>query len=152
MLAVLSSNRALEITYLAIRHIVFKENSVIFHFSKLTKTCEKGKSPPPFELKGFEKAELYVIRYSKQYLLTTNTLRSQKTTELLISYIRPYSPVSVDTVPRLFKEFFRLSGFDTTIFTAHSTRTVLASKLKQVGLNISEILKRGQWTNKTPFD
>ena len=66
LLAILSSNRASELTYLDIRHIVFKENSVVFHFSKLTKTWRKGKSPPSFELKGFEKAELCVIRRLKQ--------------------------------------------------------------------------------------
>ena len=37
-----------ELTYLDIRHIVFKENSVIFHFNKLTKTGKKGKSRPTF--------------------------------------------------------------------------------------------------------
>ena len=50
LLAILSSNRASELTYLDIKNIVFKEKSVIFHFSKLTKTWKKGKSPPSFEL------------------------------------------------------------------------------------------------------
>ena len=54
LLAILSSNRASELTYLDIRHIVFKENSVVFHFSKLTKTWRKGKSPPSFELKSLK--------------------------------------------------------------------------------------------------
>ena len=34
LLAILSSKRASELTYLDIRHIEFKENSVIFHFLK----------------------------------------------------------------------------------------------------------------------
>ena len=29
---------------------MFKENSVIFHFTKLAKTWKKGESPPAFEL------------------------------------------------------------------------------------------------------
>ena len=73
-----------------------KENSGILHFSKLIKTWEKGKSPPSFEIKEFEKAELYVIRCLKQYLLITNPLRCAKTTQLVTSYIRPHNPVSVD--------------------------------------------------------
>ena len=135
LLAILSSNRASELTYLDIRHIVCKENSVIFHFSKLTKTLKKGKNPPSFELKEFEKAELCVIRCLKQYLLITNPLRCAKTTQLPISYIRPHNPVSVDTVSRWLKEFLRLSGNDTSIFTGHSIRTASASKAKQVGLS-----------------
>ena len=57
---------------------MFKENSVLFHFSKLAKTWEKGKSPPSFELKGFEKAVLCGSRCLKQYMLTKNPLRSEK--------------------------------------------------------------------------
>ena len=122
LLAILSSNRVSELTYLDIRHILFKENSIVFHFSKLTKTWRKGKSPPSFELKGFEKAQVCVIRYMKQYLLITDPLRRENATQLLISYISLHNPVFVDTVSRWLKEFLRLSGIDTSIFTGHSTR------------------------------
>ena len=152
LLAILSSNRASELTYLDIRHIVFKENSVVFHFSKLTKTWRKGKSPSSFELKGFEKAELCVIRCLRQYLMITDPLRSEKTTQFLISYISLHNPVPVDIVSRWLKEFLRLSGNDTSIFTGHSRRTASASKAKQFELSLSEILKRGQWTNKTTVE
>ena len=56
---------------------MFKENLVIFHFSKLTKTWKKGKSPSSFELKGFGK-ELCVIKCLKQYMLIINALRNEK--------------------------------------------------------------------------
>ena len=112
----------------------------------------KGKSPPSFQLKVLEKSELCVIRCLKQYLLITNPLRSQKTAQLLISYIRPHNPVSVDTVSRWLKEFLRLSGIDTSTLTGHSIRTASASKAKQLELSLSETLRRGQWTNKTTFE
>ena len=135
LLAILSSNRAPELTYLDIRHIAFKENSVIFYFSKLTKTRKKCKSPPSFELKRFEKAELCVIICLKQYLLITNPLRKEKTTQLLISYIRPYNPVSVDTVSRWLKEFLRLSGIGTGIFNisiqSHTSRVKFTLNIKE---------------------
>ena len=144
LLAFLSSNRASELTNLDIRHVVFKENSVIFQFSKLTKTWKKGIGPPSIEYKGFEKAGLCVIRCLKQYLLITS--------KLLISYIRPRNPVTLDTVSCRVKQFLRLSGIDTSIFTGHSTRTASASKAKRVGKSLPEILKRGQWANKTTFE
>ena len=144
LLAILSSNRASELTNLDIRYVVFKENSVIFQFSKLTKTWKKGIGPPSIECKGFEKAGLSVIRCLKQYLLIT--------TEPLISYIRPHNPVSLDTVSCRVKQFLRLSGIDTSIFTGHSTRTASASKAKRAGKSLPEILKRGQWANKTTFE
>ena len=89
---------------------------------------------------------------SQEYLQITNPLRSEKTTQFLISFIRPYNPVSVNRVSRWLKKFLRLSGIDTSIFTRHSTRAASASKAKQVGLSLPEILERGQWTNKTAFE
>ena len=121
-----------------------KENSAIFHFSKLTKTFKKGKNPPSFELKEFEKAELCVIRCLKQYLLITNPLKNEKSTRLLISLINPHNAVSVDIFSRWLEEFLRLSGIDTSIFIGHSTRAASAFKAKQVVLSLPEILKRGQ--------
>ena len=77
---------------------MFKTNSVICYLSKVNKTWKKGKSLPSFELRGFEKAELCVIRCLKQYLLITYPLRREKITQLLIIVIRPHNPVSTDTV------------------------------------------------------
>ena len=77
---------------------------------------------------------------------------SIETTQLLISYIRPHNPVSVGTFSCWLKKFLRLFGIDTSIFTGHSTRTASTSKAKQVGLSLTGILKRRQWTNKTTFE
>ena len=66
-------------------------------------------------------------------MLITNPLRSEKTMQLLKSYIRLHNLVSVDTVFCWLKEFLRLSGIDAGIFTGLSARTVAASKAKQVG-------------------
>ena len=60
--------------------------------------------------------------------------------------------MSVDTVSLWLKELLRPSGIDTSIFTAHSTRSISACKSKQVGLNRRKILKREQWTYKTTFE
>ena len=60
--------------------------------------------------------------------------------------------MSVDTVSRWLKEFLRLSGIDTSIFTGHSTRTASVSQAKQLELSVPEIIKRGQLTNKTTFE
>ena len=47
-------------------------------------------------------------------------------------------------VSRCLKEFLRLSGIDTSIFTGYWTREVWASKAKQVGISLPETLKRDQ--------
>ena len=69
---------------------------------------------------------------------------SEKTTQFLISYIKPYNPMSADTVSRWLEEFLKLSGIDTNVFTGHSTTTASVSEAKQVGLSLPEILKSVQ--------
>ena len=77
----------------------------------------------------------------------------KKTTELPISHTNPHKPVSVDTVSYWLKEFLRLSeAISTSIFTKHSTTAASASKPKQVGFSLPDILRRGQWNNKTTFE
>ena len=80
------------------------------------------------------------------------SLKSKKTTQLLMSNIRRHNPVPTDTVSCWFKEFLRCSGIDTSTFTGYLTRPTSASKTKQVGLSLPEILKRGHWTNQTSFE
>ena len=61
--------------------------------------------------------------------------------------------MSVDIIYRWLKEFLRLSGIETSIFTGHSTRTTISASIaKQVGFSLFEILKKGQRTNKTTFE
>ena len=127
LLAILWSNRAPELTYLDIRHIVFKENLVVFHFCKLNKTWKKGnliklgKILHHLNQRGLKnQTELCVIRSLRQYLLITKPLRSEKTIQLLKSYIRPHNPVSVDLISHWLKEFLRLSGSHTSTFNGDS--------------------------------
>ena len=154
LIALTSSGRSSEITYLDTRYRVFKNNSVIFHFSKLTKTWKKGQSPPTFELNSFTgEDKLCVIQCLKRYLVVSKQWRKNPgSDQLLLSHIKPHGPVTVSTVSRWLKQFLGESGIDTSIFTGHSTRSASSSKVKQLGLSISQILDRGQWSNKTTFE
>lgn len=152
LLALLSSGRAHELTFLDIRYKVVKKNSVIFHFSKLTKSWKQGQKPPTFELSGFDQPDLCVLKCLERYLLISEGWRDEDTNQLLLSHIKPHRPVSIETVSRWLQQFLKLSGIDTSIFKGHSTRSASASKSKQVGLSLPEILKRGQWSNQTTFE
>ena len=65
---------------------------------------------------------------------------SSTSTKLLLSYVKPFSPVGVNTVGRWIKASLGLSGIDTTIFKAHSTRSACVSKASQVA-PVDTILK-----------
>ena len=43
------------------------------------------------------------------------------------------------------------SGIDTEIFKAHSTRVASNSAANKLGMQLQEVLKRGQWSNAGTF-
>ena len=44
-----------------------------------------------------------------------------------------------------------MSGIDVTVFTAHSTRSLSASKVESLGLSLKGIQKAAGWSNGSTF-
>ena len=70
---------------------------------------------------------------------------------LFLSVIKPFKPVSSSTIARWIKEILALSGIDTDIFKAHSTRGAAATAAVDKGVSISEILQLGDWSQVNTF-
>ena len=78
----------------------------------------------------------------KEYIHRTQKLGGTETM-LFISYVKPYKPVSRDTISRWTKATLKLCGIDTTVFSAHSTRAAFGNKLLPVrSFLISPVLLR----------
>lgn len=69
---------------------------------------------------------------------------------LFISFIKPYKPVTKQTLARWVNSYLNLAGIQG--FSAHSTRKAGSSKAKVKGVKIEDILAKGNWTNKTTFE
>jgi hypothetical protein len=54
--------------------------------------------------------------------------RCHNSSRLMLSSNKPHGPASVPTIGRWIKEQLKITGIDTSIITAHSTRGVAASK------------------------
>lgn len=90
----------------------------------------------------------------KHYIHKTETLRqsdTHKEGKLLLSYIKPYKPVTKDTIARWIKTVLHMSGVDTAKFTAGSVRPAAASKAKAMAVPISCILEKAGWSRETTF-
>lgn len=85
----------------------------------------------------------------KHCLIISNASKKAETSQLHLIYVGLHKPLSVETFSRCLKEFLRLCGIDTSLFTENSTRPLSAHKSEQVGLSLPATLKRRQWTNKT---
>ena len=99
---------------------------VVLHFSHVTKSCKKVKKLPILDHLAFQKINFAFI--NAFYVSVTKCWTTVDKTQLLLSYVKPHNPMSVDTVSFWLKEFLKLFGIDTTVFSGHSTRAAAASE------------------------
>jgi hypothetical protein len=114
-----------------------------------------------FSRPGFDCSELHLKAYPpdrrlcvftvlKEYLLRTKTLRQNNEDALLISYIKPFKPVSSNTISRWVKTVMIRAGIS-EMFGAHSARSAAVSKANLNGVPIQEIMKKAGWSNQSTF-
>ncbi len=116
------------------------------------KQTKPGRHIDPIELIEFkEDGKLCVVEHLKEYLERTQKLRGVHT-QLFLSFIRPYRPVTKDTISRWVKSVLQQAGVDVTKYSAHSSRAATTSHTKQKGLSLQEIMKTAGWTSTTTFE
>ena len=71
--------------------------------------------------------------------------------QLLLSFQKPFKPVSKDTISRWIKNVLKGAGIDTTKFGAHSTRAASTSAAAREGTPLEVILESAGWSNCQTF-
>jgi lambda repressor-like predicted transcriptional regulator len=67
----------------------------------------------------------------------------------ILSFIKPYHPVTKDSISRWVKSVLQQAGVDVTKYTAHSSRAATTSHTKRKGLSLQDIMKTAGWTSAT---
>lgn len=88
--------------------------------------------------------------YLKEYLTKTKPFRKE-VTQLLISYAKPFKPVTKDTIARWVRNVLKQSGIDVKKYSPHSSRAASTSHCKAKGLTLTEIMKTTRWSNARTF-
>lgn len=133
----------------ALQALQGKFRLTITHKLKQTKP---GRHIDPIELMEFkDDGKLCVVEHLKEYLERTRQLRGEHT-KLFLSFIKPYHPVTKDTVSRWVKLVLQQAGIDVTKYTAHSSRAATTSHTMKKGLSLQEIMKTAGWTSTTTFE
>ena len=115
------------------------------------KQTKPGRHLKPIELRAFhEDKSICAFRHLKEYLLRTSRHRTLYS-QLLLSYIKPFKPVSRNTVSRWVKEVLRSSGIDTEKYSAHSSRAASTSFCKAKGLSLQDIMTAAGWSDTETF-
>ena len=95
---------------------------------------------------------LCIYTVLKEYMARTKGIRKDENSgNLLVSYIKPYKPVTRDTIARWIKIVMTRSGINTNIFGSHSVRSAAVSKAKANLVPISVIMDKAGWTNEKTF-
>lgn len=95
---------------------------------------------------------LCVYTVLKEYLSRTKPVRKNgPSTRLLLSYVKPYSSVSRDTISRWIRTVMARAGIDTSVYKSHSVRAAASSKAKMCSVPVSEIMSAAGWSNVGTF-
>ena len=151
LLAITSLHRGMELHALTLDLMSKFEDRIEFLFPVKLKHSKPGKKDPPSVFHEFVSNKLLCPKECIiEYLEDTHSLRKNPSTgQLFISYIKPHTPVSKQTLCRWVKEFLSESGIKG--FKTHSTRSAASSKALAKGVVLSDILSKGNWSRASTF-
>ena len=126
----------------------FRNDGYVFVVPGLVKGSKPHKPHLEIFLPSFPPdTSLCVASYFKRYIDVTSSKRSNSSSRniLFISYIKPHKAVKTSSISRWLKNVLRLSGIDTSQFSAHSTRSASSTFAASYGVSISDIMKVADW-------
>ena len=86
------------------------------------------------------------------YVARTASIRqSLNSSQVFVSYGKPYKVISSATLARWLKAVLSLAGIDTSIFKSESFRGASTSKAVSLGIPLDVILKAADWKNAGAF-
>lgn len=127
LLALVTAQRGQSLLLLRVDSTIDSGSSVVFSLQELVKQSKPGSKAMVIELHSFTDPRLCVVTTFHEYLTRTSLVRGAHN-QLLLSYVKPYGPVSRDTVSRWVKYVLQSSGIDVSVFKPYSTRSASTSK------------------------
>ena len=127
---------------LDINHMFVNDAKYTFVIPSHQKQSKPGVPNPQVVLESFERPSICVVTTLTEYLVRTKVLRPSGQSQLLISYVKPYKPVSRDTVTRWVQY---------TMALAHSTRAASVSAASRTSVNLDDILQTAGWSSECCF-
>ena len=149
LLLILSERREQTLLAIDIDNVkIYKDKLIILPNSSLkhTKLSRPLQAVVYHNFNGNPK--LCVVECAKLYTEIRKELVPNEIKQFLVTYGKPRTPLRGY---KWIKDTISSAGIDTDVFKAHSTRSASSSKVKQVGIPYTEILKRGSWKGANTF-
>ena len=150
LLLLVTSQRGQTVINLDITDMIVQDDTIVLKMKCLLKHNRVGDPLDVLVLKDFPDCKrLCVVHTLKCYLARTQFHRSYS--KLLLSYVRPFAPISRDTLARWTLLIMQLAGLDISKYKSHSTRGASASAARRLGVPLNLIMKRASWKSVQSF-
>lgn len=150
LLALASLLRVSELAAIDFQSVVFSEDDVKFTLLKPRK-AQHGGPLQSVSIPSLSDADCCPVQALKTYVNRTIPLREPNIKQLFVSTIAPHAGVTGNTMSKWIRSALQISGVDTSMFKAHSTRGAAASKAAASGISVDVILKAGHWRSESTF-
>ena len=138
---------ALRITDLCVQ----KDRAIFTLQNKDVKQGRPGYKPPVVSLRKYEvDPKLCVYTHLVEYMKRSKHNR-EKVDQLFITCKKPFKAITANTGARWVKDVLRMSGVDTTRYSAGSARAAATSKAQTQGAPIDIIMAAAGWSNSSTF-
>ena len=149
LLALATAQRAQTLSLIKLDNIIDNGNQIQIKIDDIIKTSRIGGDQPVLVLPKFtEKPKLCVYSCLKLYIQRSQDLREEKS-YLFIELKNPHKVVKSNTISRWIKTTLSKAGINTSVYTAHSTRSASTSKASSKGIDFDIIRKSASWSLKS---
>ncbi|KAK2551361.1 hypothetical protein P5673_027760 [Acropora cervicornis] len=153
LVALVSAQRSQTLSALSKDFMNSTATGTQFVVNSLLKSSRPGKSSSMVSLPAFPENEKLCAHSTLLYYVarTASIRQSLNSSQVFVSYSKPYKVVSSATLARWLKVVLSLAGIDTSIFKGHSFRGASTSKAVSLGVPLDVILKAADWKNAGTF-
>ena len=153
LVALVSAQRSQTLSALSIEFMNSTATGTQFVVNSLLKSSRPGKSSLVVSLPAFPENEKLCAHSTLLHYIawTATTRQSLNSSQVFVSYSKPYKVISSATLSRWLKAVLSLAGIDTSIFKGHSFRGASTSKAVSLGVPLDVVLKAADWKNVGTF-
>ena len=151
LVCLLSGQRCQTIHCLNVEHMDVTETEYTFHIVEKLKHTRPCVHQKPLRFIKYDiEPRLCIYRHLKEYLDRTSSFRVDQK-QLLISFVRPHSAVSKDTISRWCRKVLEQVGIDISKYSCHSTRAAYTSSLVRKTFDLKDVMIAAGWTQEQTF-
>ena len=153
LMALTRPSRSADLVGLNVEYMRYSTEGVTFTPTRLAKQSRQTKKIAEFFFPSFSANDrlcpVTTLRAHEER--TKDRRRGKEHSQLFVSLIKPYNPVSPSTIARWLKSVLTKAGIDINIFKAYSVRGASTSAAASAGVTTNDILNAADWSSESVF-